>query len=495
MLVFRSNGVKTMLLSKSDYMIAYNCVKALWLKKNRKDLNPEVSTSQQAAFDAGNEVQEVARKYFNGGIMIDVEPWEVDKGTKLTKDMSKKHDVIFEGFAKLPWGAFCRIDVMRKNNKDWDLIEIKASTNLKEEYIIDLAFQYYVFKKAGYSIKDCYVLHLNKNYRRDNKLNVKKLFNLEKVTNEVIDRYNEVEKLAPHFFDIQKFSKEPAKTLCKACKECQFFHYCGKDIPEYSIFDILRNPKADEVYKKRGTAEISPDILKYCTKHTIIDVECALANEEHIDKKLINNFLNSLEYPLYYLDYETLNPAIPLFQNSEPYKQIPFQFSLHIQKEKGSHPQHIGFLHKEKSDPRRRLAETLIKNCGKKGSIIVYNENFEKTRNKELAELLPDLAKDLLAINNRIIDLLVPFKQRALYNPKQQSSASIKKVLPAFTELSYKEMEVKNGGEAMDRYLAFMKGKLSAEEEKILFEGLEEYCCQDTLAMVKLVNILYKKAK
>ena len=143
-----------MLLSKSDYMIAYNCVKALWLKKNRKDLNPEVSTSQQAAFDAGNEVQEVARKYFNGGIMIDVEPWEVDKGTKLTKDMSKKHDVIFEGFAKLPWGAFCRIDVMRKNNKDWDLIEIKASTNLKEEYIIDLAFQYYVFKKAGYSIKD-----------------------------------------------------------------------------------------------------------------------------------------------------------------------------------------------------------------------------------------------------------------------------------------------------------------------------------------------------
>lgn len=481
-----------MFLSKSDYMMAYDCVKALWLKKNRKDLIEPVDNKQQAVFDTGNEVQEVARQYFKDGIMVDAEPWDVIKGSKLTKDLSTKHDVLFEAFAKLPWGAFCRIDVMKKNGKAWDLIEIKGSTSIKNEHINDLAFQYYVFENAGYPIKDCYVLYLNKDYVRGKKLNIKKLFKLEKVTSEVVGKYNEVEELAPRFFDIQKLKKEPQESLSKDCKCCQFFEYCGKDLPKYSIFDILRNPKADEVYKKRGTPEIKEDILEYCSDTATIDILSYLNNIEHINKDKIKEFLSSLEYPLYYLDYETLNPAIPMFEDSSPYNQIPFQFSLHIQEEKGGELKHIGFLHKDKTDPRRELAEYLVKNCGKKGSVIVYNESFEKSRNSELAELFPDLRDDLLAINKRAVDLLIPFRQRALYSPKQQSSASIKAVLPAFTDLSYEKMEVKNGGEAMDRYLAFMKGLLTEEEEKTLFDGLEKYCTQDTYAMVLLVDVLYK---
>ena len=188
-------------------------------------------------------------------------------------------------------------------------------------------------------------------------------------------------------------------------------------------------------------------------------------------------------------------PAIPLFENSGTYNQIPFQFSLHIQKSKGSKLKHISFLHKERTDPRRFLAEALVKTCGKKGSIIVYNDNFEKTRNRELAELFTDLSESLLEINSRIIDLLIPFRQRALYSPKQHSSASIKYVLPAFCDLSYTGMEIANGSQAMDRYLAFLTGTLSDEEEKILFKGLEDYCYQDTYAMVKLIDVLYEKSK
>lgn len=188
-------------------------------------------------------------------------------------------------------------------------------------------------------------------------------------------------------------------------------------------------------------------------------------------------------------------PSVPIFKNSSSYQQIPFQFSLHIQENIGEEAKHISFLHKEKSDPRRALAECLVENCGKKGSIIVYNESFEKTRNKELSALFPDLKKDILAINERVVDLWKPFKNRALYHYKQQSSASIKNVLPAFSNLSYDNMDIHNGSEAMEQYLAFQRGKLTLKEEKTLFKGLEEYCEQDTYAMVLLMDVLYKYAK
>ena len=125
-----------------------------------------------------------------------------------------------------------------------------------------------------------------------------------------------------------------------------------------------------------------------------------------------------MEYPLYYLDYETVMPPVPEFEGTRPYQQIPFQFSLHIQKEKGAGVKHAGYLHKARSDPRRALAEALVKQCGQKGSVVVYNAAFERTRNKELAESFPDLKEQILAINDRMVDQLVPFRQRMLYSKK-----------------------------------------------------------------------------
>lgn len=171
-------------------------------------------------------------------------------------------------------------------------------------------------------------------------------------------------------------------------------------------------------------------------------------------------------------------PAIPIFDNTSPYSQIPFQFSLHIQKEPHGELEHIEFLHQKQSDPRRSLAEALVEGCGKKGSIVVYNQQFEKTRNKELADLFPDLSADILAINERVVDQLIPFRNRYLYSSKQKSSASIKYVLPAFSDLSYKGMNIANGGDAMTKDLAFLNGSQTEEESKQMFEDLLKYCGQ-----------------
>lgn len=484
-----------MYLSKSDYLMGLDCIKALWLKKNRKELMPEYDEATLATFDVGNQVQDLARDFYPNGVMVDAESWDVENGAKLTKELSQKYDTLYEAFAKLPNGCFCRIDVLVKNGKAWDMIEIKSATQVKDYYIDDLAFQKYVFENAGYPIKRCKVLHLNSKYVRHGALDIKQLFAEDDVTDEVNESFVGIEADIKDLLISQKATDEPEVLLHAGCSDCPFYHYCGKDVPEYSIFDLLRADKADAFYNNTHSCEIKDLPLSYCTTDKqLIDRDCFLNDKIHVEKDNITDWLNNLEYPLYYLDYETVMPAIPMFDNTSPYSQIPFQFSLHVQKVPHGDLEHIEFLHQECSDPRRALAEALVKGCGKKGSVVVYNQQFEKTRNKELADLFPDLSADILAINKRVVDQLIPFRNRYLYSPKQKSSASIKYVLPAFSDLSYKGMNIANGGEAMNKYLAFLEGKQTDEESHQMFADLLKYCGQDTYAMVLLMDVLYKWA-
>lgn len=485
-----------MFLSKTDFMMADDCIKSLWLKKNRKDLKEEIDPSSQQAMDTGNRVQELAREFFKEGIMVPAENWDVTNGSQITKELSKDHNILFEAFAKLDNGAFCRIDVLKRNKKAWDLIEIKATNSVKKEHLQDLAFQKYVFENAGYLVKDCYVLHLNREYKRNGNIDVKKLFKLEKVTEDVYTYETNIPIKVEQYMKFQNRKEEPVSIYHKGCLECPYYHHCCKDFPEYTIFNLLDKKEADIFYAENKTYHVEDLPASVCTdKFQLIDREAYLTRKIHVEKEPIKNWLEKLKYPLYYLDYETFMDAIPRFDGVWPYEQVPFQFSLHIQEKENGPIQHIGFLHKQKSDPRRELAEFLVSHCGDKGSILVYYEKFEKTRNQELADMFPDLHDKIEAINKRVVDLLEPFKYRFLYNPKQNSSASIKKTLPAFTELSYDNLEIHNGDEASSRYTLFLNGQLSTDEEKELFEGLEKYCGQDTYAMVLLLEVLKKYAQ
>ena len=482
-----------MYLSKSDYLMGLDCIKALWLKKNRKELMPEYDEATLATFEIGNQVQDLARDFYPNGIMVEAESWDVENGSKLTKELSQKHNVLYEAFAKLPNGCFCRIDVLVKNGKAWDMIEIKSASGVKDYYIDDLSFQKFVFENAGYPIKRCKVLHLNNKYVRHGALDIKQLFAEDDVTEEVNEKLVGIEANIKDMLKQQTAKTEPNVKLQASCSDCPFYHYCGKDVPEYSVFDLLYANKANEFYNNTNSCDIKDLPLKYCTTDKqLIDRDCFLKDKIHVEPEKIKEWLDSLEYPLYYLDYETVMPAIPMFDNTSPYSQVPFQFSLHIQKVPHGELEHIEFLHQEQSDPRRSLAEALVKGCGKKGSIVVYNQQFEKTRNKELAELFPDLSADILAINERVVDQLIPFRNRYLYSPKQKSSASIKYVLPVFSDLSYKGMNIANGGDAMNKYLAFLNGAQTDVESKQMFEDLLKYCGQDTYAMVLLMDVLYE---
>lgn len=485
-------------ISKSQYIKGKQCPLALWYYHYRKDLALEQDNFTQKLFDAGNAIGEMAKSYFPKGIEVTNPYYDTTAAEVTTKAyIADGHNVIFEATAiSKTDGNYARIDILRKaKGKDaWDLIEVKNSTEVKDYHLDDIAFQYYVFTRAGYKINKCFIMFVNNQYVKKGNVDPQKFFIMQDVSDLASSKENEVLEISSQLHYVLERKNEPQIDISCHCNEpfdCAYKHHCWKNVPEYSVYNIYKKDKVDDIIKQIKGYDIAkiPEDL-YPNDAKAIDVKCYKNNRTHKDKVAIKNFLKLVKYPLYYLDYETIFPVIPVFDGTKPYQQVPFQFSLHIQNKKNGKLEHYEFIHQDETDPREAFVKQLIKVCGDKGSVVVYNQQFEMTRNKELALAFPQYAKQLEAINERMVDLLVPFRARALYSPKQHSSASIKAVLPAFTELSYAEMEIGNGGDASEQYLAFVLEMLSEPETVALFDNLAEYCKLDTLAMVKLMEVL-----
>lgn len=490
-------------ISKSQYLKGLQCPKALWYYRHRSDLAPDISDSQQALFDAGHEVGELAQQYFKTGIEITEDYWATDKAIAATQQaIADGHKHIFEATAASSDGAYAKIDILKKVGKadTWDLIEVKAATSVKEYHLDDMALQRFAFTGAGYNIRRSILMHINNEYVRSGDLDLKALFTLEDCTRDVKDRLSGVGDTVAALLKALKRKKEPAIATGDHCYdpfECDYTGHCWPKISEPSVYSVFRSGwKRDCLLEKNITAicDIPDDMLNKLdmTNREYIAVDACKTGEVYKDIPQIQAWLNTLEYPLYFLDYETINPAVPLFDQSRPYQQIPFQFSLHIQKKKGGPLTHLEFLHTPKSDPRPDLIKKLIKSCGRKGSVVVYNQGFESRINNELGRDFPSFQIDLDNINARMVDLLTPFRSRHIYHPDMNGSASLKAVLPALVPtMSYDGLEIADGGTASQLYFNCLKGAIPEEEQKQIFDNLRVYCGQDTLAEVKLLRVLY----
>jgi hypothetical protein len=489
-------------LSKSQYVKGLQCPKALWFYRNRKDLAPEISPATQALFDLGDEIGVLAQKYFEDGVEVTNKFWDVEGAVISTeKFIADGYDNIYEATAIHPGdGSFSRIDILHKASEtEWDLIEVKSSTQVKKYHLDDLSLQYHAFSGAGYNIRRCKMMVINNQYKRDGKIDINQLFKLEDITEKVLKKQNDVEKSISKLVHTISAATEPIEDIGARCFkpfECDYKEHCWKDVPDYSVFNIYKKKKAESIARSIDSFDIQDvpsEMLP--TGEKLIDVASYLSGEPYIVKPKIIEFLRSIEYPCYYLDYETVGGAIPLFNGVRPYETVPFQFSLHVQQEPNGVSEHFEFLHQEKSDPRLSLAKALLNLCGDSGSVIVYNQSFEKGCNNGLATSFPELANDIKKINDRMIDLLTPFKSRFLYHPAQKGSASIKAVLPAFTDQDYNNLEIGDGMLASRGYQSYLEGKLSADEADALMKNLQKYCKLDTYAMVKLVNVLSDKVR
>lgn len=490
-------------LSKSQFIRGFQCPKSLWLYRFKKELAPAIDSQKQALFDTGHYIGELAKQYFGGGVEV-TESYKDIKGAVATtqKLIAEGRELIFEATAVHPVdGSYSRIDILKKvsGTSEWDLIEVKSSTSVKDYHIDDMSFQYHVFYNAGFRIRACYMMVIDNAYVRHGDIDPKKLLKLEDISPLVFSKQSEVEYVAGQLGYVLDRKDQPDITIgarCFAPFDCDYKDHCWKAaaVPEYSVFNVFNKAKAEEIAKRHSTYDLkklAADILPKGNKG--IDVASFLSGNVHLQPDLIRNFIQGLRYPLYFLDYETLMPAIPLFDGTRPFQQIPFQFSVHIQDRPDSELVHREYLHKQRTDPRPDLTRNLIDACGQDGTVIVYNQAFEMARNNELAQEFPQFAAALAAINGRMVDLLVPFRRRWAYHPKQNGSASIKAVLPAFTDLTYEGMEIDNGGEASLKYLMFMHGKLSDADCDSLWKNLDAYCGQDTYAMKVLLDVLRQR--
>ncbi len=501
-----------MYFSKSKYCGFCKCPKLAWLDKYK----PEVQTvdeSTEGRMAAGNELGDYAMGLF--GDYVETTTLKEDGKLDIAAMIEKTAREIAKGTENICEAAFsynglyCAVDILHKEKDGYAVYEVKSVKNFDPKkpnmaYIYDVAYQKYVLEKCGINVIGTYLVHLNKFFVKNGAIDRSKLFFIRDVADLIRDEYLKVEdnvKIIEGLFDKDK---EPIVSLSKNCgtsNHCKYWEYCTIDLPKDNVFNLYDFRRKLKCYDN-GIISFD-DIIAAGEKINKIQrrqIEFSKKDDDevYIDKLGIKSFLDTLSYPLYFLDFETMEPIIPLFDGTSPYQQIPFQYSLHYIESEGAPLIHKEFLAESGENPLRAIAESLCENIPKDVCSIAYNKKFECDRLGELANLFPDLAEHLRNIAGHIIDLLVPFQSGFYYNKAMGGSFSIKSVLPAIfpddPELNYHNLEgVHNGSEAMD---IFPRIKDMPKEEALKArENLLKYCCLDTYAMVKIWQELVRVAK
>jgi hypothetical protein len=390
--------------------------------------------------------------------------------------------------------------IRQHGSEKWDMFEIKSSTEVKKKHIYDATFQALAIEEE-YAIRNVFILHLNREYIRRGDVDVQSLFVAANITNKVTDYKEEVKGLRILAQQAAMASEFDGITGCSKPRECLCPDLCHPNLPAYSIFDVNRltqSKKKVEQLLANGIRSIY-DIPSTFPLSALqrFQVQVAQSGEPIIDHKRISAELEILQYPICFIDYETFNPAVPLYDGYRPYDNVPFQYSLHILREPEGNIEHYEFLHIEQTDPVPAFLSTLRDQLADKGSIIVWNKAFEGNVNKRMAELCPDHSDYCLTMNTRYYDLMVIFQNQWYAHPDFKGSYSIKKVLPVLVpELSYKEMEVGEGATAMATWKRLVfESDIAAEEKDRLQEAMLRYCEMDTFAMVKIWQKLHAQCK
>lgn len=482
-------------LSKTSLMSGLQCPKSLWLNLNRKELAAEVDTATQMQFDEGNEVGELARKHFGKGDLIDFKYWEYEKAHNATQELIKGGSkVIFEA-AFLVDGLYARADILKEDKNGWHMIEVKKSTSVKDYHYNDAAIQTHIVEASGLKLKSISIMHINNEAIYPD---LDDLFVTEEITDEVQALQKEVAKKIKELKLVAASKTEPKIKIGPQCSDpfdCPFKAHCWKSVPKYSVFDLptLSQDKKWELFNgsEKTINDLDPTEYKNLVKRAI---EVTQSKKNYIDKKAISAEFKNWQWPLYFFDFETIGPAIPRYDGTKPYGQIPFQFSCHVwANQKSKSLTHFEYLHTNNTDPRDELISAMLKGLGKAGSIVAYNQGFEINVIKKLAEYDKKNKKALLALIDRFVDPLPIFRAH-VYHPDFLGSFSIKSVAPALIgdKLNYDNLEVGDGSTAQAWAEQILRGKLPAKDFDKTVCNLLEYCRQDTMAMVELVKWLMK---
>ncbi len=492
------------MLSKSTFIRGLQCEKSLYLYKHHYNLKDETPAQLQAIFNQGTNVGLLAQGLFPNG--VDASPpdhFKMQESVSKTQNfIANGESIIYEATFQYN-GVLAALDILVKEVDGWKAYEVKSSTSVSDTYILDAAIQYYTIVNSGIDLKDISIVYINNKYVKNGPINIHELFTIESVYDKVLEVVPEISNQVENLKQVIQKVSVPTIDIGEHCDKpyaCDFKGHCWKHIPDYSIFDIsnLWTSKKFQLYNQGITTFNQIDLDNNpLNANQLLQVKSELNNTSFIDRENILSFINNLNFPLYFLDFETMGSAIPIYDNTRPYQQFVFQYSLHILSEENGILEHHEYLAETTTnvDPRIGFVKQLITDCGTSGDILVYNIGFERGKLNDLIELFPQYTNEINNIINRLKDLMIPFQKRWYYTPAMKGSYSIKYVLPALVpELSYQDLEIKEGGTASTVFAQMASGEYPGDYNKTR-KDLLEYCKLDTYAMVKiyevLMNIIY----
>ena len=490
--------LKNTKLSKSKFIAGLQCLKRLHLQCYEPELAPPPDDATQAIFDQGHEVGKLAQKAFTGGVLVDEEYRHHKEAMEHTGELLADSNIpaIYEAAFEFE-NIGIRADILQREPANrWKLIEVKSTTRVKDEHFYDVAIQKHVLEETGIKISTACLMHLNRQYVYDgNTYKLDQLFSVEDITANV----TEIEQGLPRYLNQQwqvlELKQRPEISPGAHCANpytCPFFDVCNEKKPDDWVGNLpgIRANKliALESLGIYSIKDIPADFPLSPRQRLACD--CIKQGKPYFDEG-IQSIFSVLKYPLYFMDFETINPAIPRHAGMRAYDQIPFQWSVHIQNKPGSELEHYKFLAEDDSDPRELFVESLLEILERsEGDIIVYNQAFESTRLNDLAGWLPGYKTRIEKISKRLWDLL-PVIRDNVYHPDFLGSYSMKSVLPALIlEMTYEGMEVADGVSAGVAFEKLIHGDLAENERSRLRKALLAYCRQDTLAMVRLLERL-----
>ncbi|MFA5839308.1 MAG: DUF2779 domain-containing protein [Candidatus Margulisiibacteriota bacterium] len=485
-------------ISKTNYFNDGHCPRLTWRRAHQPAGFPRIDSASRFIMENGTRVGELARKLYPNGILLRRLSDPAAHVAQSREALLTRKPVFEAGF--IHGGAYALSDILVPvGENEWDICEVKSTTNPDEHHIEDVAFQRFVCEGAGLKIRRCYIVYLNKGYVLDGEIDPQKLFSRQDVTPQTLALLNKYAPAVNSMQTVVGLTDEPPAVVGPHCfdpRVCSFVDECIEGFGPDHVLSLARGKqKAFELMRKgiHHLADI-PASTKL-SPYQKIQVEAHRSGKPHIDLPAIQAFLQKFTYPLYFLDFETLSLPWPVYPGCRPNAVIPFQYSLHVVSEPGAKPIHSAFIAEGRLDPRPELIRTLRALLGTSGSIVAYNAGFEQSRLKEMAAAIhdPDLVRWVASVIPRFVDELKPFSEFNYYHPGQGGSASIKHVLPVVSDLSYKDMLIGNGGLASAEFyrVTFGEGILEADRQQVR-DALLRYCEQDTYAMIVIYDFLQK---
>lgn len=486
----------TPFISKSKFLWGLQCSKLIWTAYNAKHLVPEPDAQTQAIFDQGHEVGNLAKKLFTDGIEVGQGIDDLDEVLRHTQQAVKTRRPLFEPAFSYQ-GGYARADILDPvEGNGWDLVEVKSSTSVKDVNILDVAFQTFVYAGAGLKIRRCILLLINPDFVLHGDIDPAEFFVRHDVTDQVSAASRQIEANLDEMFGVIRLKVQPDVRIGTHCDDpytCPLHDRCWSFLPSDNVTMLYRGTKKGFKLLADGITSINdiPDGFPL-TENQKIQRGVAATGQPHISKPAIQAFLRQIEYPVSYLDFETFATAIPLFDDTSPFEQIPFQFSLHVVRSPGGEPEHRMFLADGRADPRPEFLQRLHEWLPDSGSIVAYNAQFEQGRLQECCRLHPQFQTWLSGVETRFVDLLKPFRAFQYYGPGQNGSASMKRVLPTLTGRDYSHLAIQEGGTANLEYLRVHFTDVPRAERQRVRRNLERYCSLDTEAMILIIGTLRK---